>query len=122
ETAGGASGRLDEDTARLLQYASASQERLRAINALLSVLARELGQDTQHVSLVVDALEGEIKRLRMLPFGTITGPYGRMVRELAQAAGKEATLHLAGSDVELDKRVLEQIKDPLTHLLRNAID
>jgi len=45
-----------------------------------------------------------------------------MVRDLAQSAGKEATLTIIGSDVELDKRVLEQIKDPLIHLLRNAID
>jgi len=44
------------------------------------------------------------------------------VRDLARSAGKEAVLEIEGAQVELDKRVLEQIKDPFIHLLRNAID
>jgi two-component system chemotaxis sensor kinase CheA len=74
------------------------------------------------MSLVIDGLEEQIKRVRMLPFGTITGPFGRMVRDLANISKKEVILEISGGDVELDKRVLEQIKDPIIHLLRNAID
>jgi two-component system chemotaxis sensor kinase CheA len=112
----------DKDVARLLQFAGASQERLRTLSALANVLTREYAGDMQHTALIVDALEQEIKRVRLLPLSTITGPFARMMRDLAQAAGKDVAFHVTGGDVELDKGVLEQIRDPLIHLLRNAVD
>jgi two-component system chemotaxis sensor kinase CheA len=116
------SGNGSQDLARLISYVGASQERLHAASESVNELSREYNDDTMHMSLVIDALEEEIKRVRMLPLSTITGPLGRMVRDLAQAAGKEAVLEIKGAEVELDKRVLERINDPLIHLLRNAID
>jgi two-component system chemotaxis sensor kinase CheA len=121
QSAGGR-GQPERDLSRLLDYTADSQERLRQMNALIGNVAREYANDTTHMALVIDQLEEEIKRARMLPLSTITGPFGRMVRDLAQAGGKEATLQFAGGETELDKQVLEQIKDPLIHLLRNAID
>ena len=112
----------EEELARLMGYVAANQEHLREMNTLVNRLSREYGNDTLHTSLVIDALEQEIKRVRMLPLSTVTSAFGRMVRDLAHAAGKEAVLEIEGAQVELDKRVLEQIKDPLIHLLRNAID
>jgi two-component system chemotaxis sensor kinase CheA len=100
----------------------ASQEHLREMHGRLSDLSREYANDTMHMSLVIDELEEEVKRVRMLPLHTITPTFGRMVRDLAKAAGKEAVLRISGGETELDKRVLEQIKDPLIHLLRNAVD
>jgi two-component system chemotaxis sensor kinase CheA len=114
--------RLGKDAARLLGYIGASQERLREMNALMSDLSREYANDTMHMSLVINALEQDVKQVRMLPLITITAPFGRMVRDLAREADKEAVLQIVGGDTELDKRVLEQIKDPLIHMLRNAID
>ncbi|MFN2110620.1 MAG: chemotaxis protein CheW [Anaerolineae bacterium] len=113
---------LSRDTDRLLSYLTASQEHLRDMVALINDMGREYSNDTMQLSLAVDALEDEIKRARMLSLNTITATFGRMVRDLAHSAGKEAALTIIGGDVELDKRVLEQIKDPLIHLLRNAID
>ena len=107
---------------RLLNYVQASQERLKELNVLLNSLTREYHSDTMQMSLVIDRLEEEIKRVRMLPFKSIAAPFGRMVRDLAQASGKSATFELVGGDVELDKRVLELVKDPVIHLLRNAVD
>jgi two-component system chemotaxis sensor kinase CheA len=115
-------GGLGKDLSHLLNYVADGQERLREMSALINNLARQYADDTMHMSLVIDKLEQEIKRVRMLPLSTITGPFGRMVRDLAREAGKEAVLEIVGGDTELDKRVLEQIKDPLIHLLRNAID
>jgi two-component system chemotaxis sensor kinase CheA len=114
--------RSEKELTRLVNYVDASQERLREMSALVNNLSREYDNDTMHTSLVIDTLEQEIKRTRMLPLATITATFGRMVRDLAMAAGKEAMLEIVGGQVELDKRVLEQIKDPLIHLLRNAID
>jgi two-component system chemotaxis sensor kinase CheA len=107
---------------RLLDYVQVSQEHLKELSALLNSLTREYHSDTMQMSLVIDRLEEEVKRVRMLPFKTIAIPFGRMVRDLAQASGKEAAFEMLGGEVELDKRVLEQVKDPIIHLLRNAID
>jgi two-component system chemotaxis sensor kinase CheA len=106
-----------KDTERLLDYLETSQERLREVNVLIGNMAREYANDSMHMSLVIDGLEDEIKRARMQPLSTITGPFGRMVRDMAQ----EARLRIVGGETELDKQVLERIKDPLIHLLRNAV-
>jgi two-component system chemotaxis sensor kinase CheA len=119
---GNGRGKLGKDVACLLDYVATSQERLREMSMLINELAREYANDTMHMSLVVDELEEEVKRARMLPLNTITGPFARMVRDLAGEAGTEAVLRIVGGDTELDKQVLELIKDPLIHLLRNAVD
>jgi two-component system, chemotaxis family, sensor kinase CheA len=113
---------LGKDAATLLRYVSSSQEQMRSLYAQVGDLARLYTADTLHLSLVIDELEEEIKRLRMLPFSTITTPFARMVRDLARQSNKEAMLTILGGDTEVDKRILEGVKDPLTHLLRNAID
>lgn len=107
---------------RLLDYVQSSQGRLKELNALLNSLAREYQSDTMQMSLVIDRLEEEIKRVRMLPFKSIAASFGRMVRDLALDSGKDVAFEMVGGDVELDKRVLEQVKDPIIHLLRNAVD
>lgn len=107
---------------RVLEYVGYTQDRMRTMSAMVAGLVREYANDTMQLSLVIDGLEEEIKRVRMLPFSTITGSLARMVRDLAHSSGKDAMLQVIGGDVELDKRVLEQIKDPIIHLLRNAVD
>jgi two-component system chemotaxis sensor kinase CheA len=98
------------------------QEQLRVLGVQANTLYRELSNDTMRLSLVIDELQEEIKRVRMLPLATITTTFGRMVRDLARERGKQINLIIKGGEIELDKRVLEQIKDPLIHLLRNAVD
>jgi two-component system chemotaxis sensor kinase CheA len=115
-------GRLAKDISQLLNYVDANQDRLHVMQARVNDLARQYVRDTTQMGLVIDELEQEIKRVRMLPLFTITGPFARMVRDLAKEAGKEVVLQIVGGETELDKRVLEQIKDPLIHLLRNAVD
>ncbi len=111
-----------KDVERLLEYLETSQERLREVNVSIGNMARDYANDSMHMSLVIDGLEDDIKRVRMQPLSTITGPFGRMVRDMAREAGKEARLRIVGGNTEMDKQVLEQIKDPLIHLLRNAVD
>jgi two-component system chemotaxis sensor kinase CheA len=122
EQVGQDANELKKDMQNLLDYLNVNQENLRQMYTVMNTLSREYANDAMQASLVIDALEEEVKQIRMLPLSTITGPFGRMVRDLAQAADKEAMLQIIGGDVELDKRVLEKIKDPLIHLLRNAID
>lgn len=106
----------------LIQFAAANQEQLRDFQVRSNSLYRQLSNDTMRFSLAINELQEEIKRVRMLPLSTITSTFGRMVRDLAREQEKQITLTIIGGDTELDKRVLEQIKDPLIHLLRNAVD
>ena len=69
-----------------------------------------------------DALDDEVHHVRMLPFAEACGGLERAVRDLAQSTGKTVVLEILGEDVEVDRSVLEGLKDPLIHLVRNAID
>jgi two-component system chemotaxis sensor kinase CheA len=71
---------------------------------------------------MVDNLLEDVKEVLMLPCATVLEALPKMVRELARDRGKEAELVIAGETVEIDKRVLEELKDPLIHLVRNCID
>ncbi len=112
----------DRDIIALVDFLHYNQERLRTFNLHANTLYRQLANDTLRVSLIIDELQEEIKRVRMLPLRTITATFNRMIRDLAREQGKQINLVIFGSETELDKRVLEQIKDPLIHLLRNAAD
>ena len=58
----------------------------------------------------------------MQSIGNVFNKFPRVVRDLSQSLGKKVDLHLEGKDVELDKTIIEAIGDPLTHLVRNAVD
>jgi two-component system chemotaxis sensor kinase CheA len=67
-------------------------------------------------------LQEQIMKVRMLPIGPIFRQYIRTVRDVAQANGKIARLAMGGEDVEIDLSVVEHLKDPLIHMIRNALD
>jgi len=67
-------------------------------------------------------LQESVMRIRMLPIGFVFNRLPRMVRDLSAQLGKKIDLNIIGEDTELDKTVMEQIGDPLTHLVRNALD
>ncbi|MGH7928429.1 MAG: chemotaxis protein CheA, partial [Candidatus Binatia bacterium] len=81
--------------------------------------AFEAQEQLQRLSL---DLQEDIMKLRMVPVGNVFRHYVRVVRDVAAAAGKEAHLAMEGEDAEIDLSLVEAIKDPLTHLVRNAID
>jgi two-component system chemotaxis sensor kinase CheA len=118
----GAARHTVKDIRRVMKYLEEDWQRWRELDTLLSIVARTSADDLLHMSLTIDGLEESIKRARLLPLNTITGPFGRMIRDLAQASGKEAVLQMVRTEIELDKHLLERIKDPLIHLLRNAVD
>jgi two-component system, chemotaxis family, sensor kinase CheA len=67
-------------------------------------------------------LHGAVMRVRMMPFSSISNRFPRMVRDLAKKSGKEVEFVIEGEGIELDRSILEEISDPLVHILRNAID
>jgi two-component system chemotaxis sensor kinase CheA len=113
---------LSNDEKVILNYTGIAQEQVHNSNHEISVVERELASDISQMTLAIDELELEVKNLRMLPLSTITVPFARMVRDIALEHNKEVVLQVLGADTEMDKHILERVKDPLIHLLRNAVD
>ncbi|MEO6809242.1 MAG: chemotaxis protein CheW, partial [Isosphaeraceae bacterium] len=76
----------------------------------------------QRLNLLTTELQANVMKTRMQPIGNIWNKFPRVVRDLAVACGKRARIEMEGQETELDKTIIEAIRDPLTHLLRNAID
>ena len=76
----------------------------------------------QRMSLVVTELQEQIMKTRMQPIGNVFNKFPRIVRDLAKTAEKKVQLRIEGAETELDRSIIESIKDPLTHMVRNSID
>jgi two-component system chemotaxis sensor kinase CheA len=88
----------------------------------LSQQAHLANEDHARLSAVTDRLHDQIRRTRMLPVATIFGPLRLQAREMARAADRQVALVLDDGGAEADRQVLDNLRDVLTHLLRNAID
>ncbi|HEY9738959.1 MAG TPA: hybrid sensor histidine kinase/response regulator [Coleofasciculaceae cyanobacterium] len=98
------------------------ETRLEQLGVLLHRLRATTFEDNAKLETVANELESGIHSLRLLPFSTIFNLFPRTVRDLAKQQGKQVNLVIEGGDNSVDKRILEEMKDPLLHLLRNAID
>ncbi|MEK6210805.1 MAG: hybrid sensor histidine kinase/response regulator [Pseudomonadota bacterium] len=107
---------------RLLDFFDWSMDYLKSVERSTAMLGRVAEQDRYAVGKLVDDLLEDSKKLLLLPFATISASFPKLVRDLSRDQGKEADLTIHGEDVEIDKRILEEMKDPLVHLLRNSID
>ena len=77
---------------------------------------------SQHLNLVTSELQEGVMKTRMQPIGNIWSKFPRVVRDLSMAVGKKIRLEMEGKETELDKTLIEAIKDPLTHIVRNSCD
>ncbi|MEI7698962.1 MAG: hybrid sensor histidine kinase/response regulator [Planctomycetia bacterium] len=94
-------------------------------NQSLIAFAKEDGPQRaiiQRLNSVTSELQDATLRARMQPVGNLFNKFPRMIRDLARQLGKQVEIDLHGREVELDKTILEQLSDPLTHLIRNSVD
>jgi two-component system chemotaxis sensor kinase CheA len=77
---------------------------------------------SQRLNLLTTELQAGVMKTRMQPIGNVWNRFPRIVRDLANVCGKKVNLELDGTDTELDRSIIEAIKDPLTHAVRNAVD
>jgi two-component system chemotaxis sensor kinase CheA len=84
--------------------------------------SRDVDQVLTRVDHLVSGLHGEVMKVRMMPLETVTQRMPRVVRDLAQKSKKKVSLEVIGADIELDRAILEELGDPLIHILRNAVD
>ncbi len=77
---------------------------------------------SQRMNLIATELQEEVMKTRMQPIGNVWNKFPRTVRDLALSCGKDVQLEMEGQNTELDRTIIEAIKDPLTHLVRNCVD
>lgn len=122
--AGGQSIRVSVE--RLEQLMTMVSELVLTRNQLLDIARRhgdsEFNGPLQRLSSVTTELQDGVMKTRMQPIGTVWQKLPRLVRDLAAGLGKDIDLQMFGADTELDRQVLDLIKDPLTHMVRNAAD
>jgi len=85
-------------------------------------LARQADEDSQQFARIAGQLQDQVTGLRMLPIETVFNRFPRVVRDIAARLNKEVQLVIEGKETELDRSVLEEVGDPLGHLVRNALD
>ncbi len=112
----------DGDLEEIVSFLGENQQNLKFMWHLTNKLFQNYSRDTMRMSLVTEDLQSDIRGVRMFPVSIIFDGYRRMVRDLAREQGKQVDLVITGSDTELDKKVVEGIKDPLMHMLRNSVD
>jgi two-component system chemotaxis sensor kinase CheA len=122
------------DTARLDQVLNLSGEiglTKNRLNALRSdILSGRNDTETLHaldiavsqLDLLVSDLQNAVMKTRMQPIGRLFQKYPRIARDLARSLGKDVELQLVGEDTEIDKTMIEDLSDPIIHLIRNAVD
>ncbi len=108
--------------ARLVEFMDWNHDYLRSLEGRITALRQATEQDHAVVGKLVDDLLEDSKKMLMLPVATLGAMFPKLVRDLCRDQGKEADLVIRGEEFEIDKRILEEMKDPFIHLLRNCVD
>lgn len=104
------------------------RNRLAQVNSLFSLeyegtnYAKNLADATKQIDLMTTELQLVVMKLRMVKIGKIFNRFPRVIRDLCKELNKEAELTIFGEDTEVDKNLIEEINDPLVHLIRNSVD
>jgi two-component system chemotaxis sensor kinase CheA len=115
-------GEARAEPQRMAALLQRDREHIDRLGTLVNDLRTAAYEDSDRLDSVVTTLEESIRNIRLLPLGTIFQLFPRMVRDLARDQAKEVQLIIEGGETTADKRILEEMKDPLMHMLRNAID
>jgi two-component system chemotaxis sensor kinase CheA len=119
--------RLDE-LLNIVSELVLGRNRLLQVNAEVSLeyegtkIARDLADTSKQIDLMTTELQLAVMKTRMVKIGKVFNKFPRLVRDLSKDFGKEIRLEISGEDTELDKTLIEEINDPLVHLIRNAAD
>jgi len=112
-------------TAHIKQFLNIFSETNKKVQeAVLNInnLQRTFQEDDTKINVAIDNLENMVKNIRVLPLAMVFHLFGRMVRDIANEKGKKIEIEILGSETTTDKKIIEEIKTPLIHIIRNAID
>ncbi len=95
---------------------------IKSLESKLKTLEKSAEHDQRSLGTMVDNLLEDMKKVLMLPFSLFFEIFPKLVRDLSHAQGKDVKIVISGGDIEIDRRILEEMKDPFIHLVRNCID
>lgn len=107
---------------QLSQFYMRAESHIEQLGKLVNQLRTAMYEDTARLEGISDELAEGIRTLRLLPLSTMFNLFPRLVRDLARQENKQVELVIEGGETRADKRILEDMKDPLMHMIRNAID
>jgi len=119
---GGATFGKDARIAKLADFLKDDKDFFRQCAGKIAAVDKALHQDQRFLGSLTDNLLRSVKSALMLPFSSLFEIFPKLVRDLSHAQGKKAETVVSGGDIEIDRRILEELKDPLIHLVRNCID
>ena len=114
--------RYDPQAAKLAGMLEESCLEERHIEVRLKALEKGADRHLWALGGMVDPLLEDMKKLHLLPFSSLTDPFAKLVRDLSRELGKEATFSCTGAGIEIDRRILAELREPLLHLVRNMMD
>lgn len=112
----------DKQNYKVLEFGDLTHDHMKALESKLIELRRSGGRNRYTTELMVDNLLEEMKKILMLPFSTLLEAFPKFVRDLSREQSKDIELVLSGGEIEIDRRILEEMRVVFIHLLRNAID
>lgn len=107
---------------QLISFHNANSERMSFILSNLNFLMKELQENNLKLNTTTSEIENIVKSMRILPLSTVFNLFPRMVHNIAKDKGKEIELVIDGGDVSADKKIIEDIKIPIMHIVRNSLD
>ena len=87
-----------------------------------SILNSSGVSDARVCSKMIDEFREELKTIALMPFSSLSGSFPRMMREIIKETGRDFEFNMSGGEIEIDRRILDELRDPLIHLLRNSAD
>ena len=112
---------VQDDSQHMMDTFQYFEEQLHQVSRAVNHLDIDINRDSLRLGVVSGRLQSEMRRVRMVPFQTFEPLFLRVVRDAARQENKQVELKISGGEVELDKKVLEALKDPLLHILTNAV-
>lgn len=111
-----------QELPKLLEYLETEQLFMKTLEGRLLNLSKLAERDQRMLAGMADSLLDGVKEMQLMPFASLLETFPRFTRELAREQGKQVELVIKGSEFEIDRRILQEMKDPLMHMLRNCID
>ncbi len=119
---GNGSSRIGSPVTKILDFLEWNESHIKSIEGKITALSKSAEIEARSLGGMVDDLLEDMKNLLMLPFATLLEIFPKIVRDLSRDQGKEVKITIQGADIEIDRRILEEMKDPLIHLVRNSMD
>ena len=107
---------------KLIEFMEWNTDFFKSLQRNFTAMEKSAEHHQRSLGAMVDDLLDDMKKVLMLPFSSLLETFPKLVRDLSHDKGKDAELVIRGGDIEIDRRILEEMKDPLIHLVRNCID